>query len=245
MIDLPTMIVSVVEDEAGVREAVTLALEDAGYTVTAFPDGARAWETWQDRLPDLVVLDIVMPRMDGLELCRRLRSRSLDTPVIFLSSRDEEIDRVLGLELGADDYLCKPFSVRELVARVRALERRLRLAAANGAANTAGHRPAALASGPLRLDPEAIRVYWHDRLVPLTVTEFQLLEAFVRHSGAVLSREQLLRAAYPDDVYVTERSIDSHIRRIRKKFQDTGIPFESVSAVYGAGYRFQEPLPHA
>ena len=239
------MIVSLVEDEAGVREAVTLALEDAGYTTTAFPDGARAWEAWQQRLPDLAILDIIMPRMDGLELCRRLRGRSLETPVIFLSSKDEEIDRVLGLELGADDYLCKPFSVRELVARVRALERRLRVAASNGATNAAGDRRAALVSGPLRLDAETIRVYWHDRLVPLTVTEFQLLEVFVRHAGAVLSREQLLRAAYPDDVYVTERSIDSHIRRIRRKFQDTGIPLESVSSVYGAGYRYQEPAAHA
>lgn len=240
------MIVSLVEDESGVREAVTLALEDAGYTVTAFPDGARAWEAWQQRLPDLAILDIIMPLMDGLELCRRLRSRSLETPVIFLSSKDEEIDRVLGLELGADDYLGKPFSVRELVARVRALERRLRLAAEGraGPHGAEAGRPA-LVTGPLRLDTEAIRVYWHDLLVPLTVTEFQLLEAFVRHSGAVLSREQLLRAAYPDDVFVTERSIDSHIRRIRKKFQDTGIPFESVSSVYGAGYRFQEPLTHA
>lgn len=259
------MTVAVVEDEAGVREAVGLALEDAGYTVAAYRDGAQAWESWERELPDLVVLDIIMPRMDGLELCRRLRARSLETPVIFLSSKDEEIDRVLGLELGADDYLCKPFSVRELVARVRALERRLRFAARDAAelaGAVAGSIPASaglpgvaspgrprphetLASGPLELDLDAIRVYWHAESVPLTVTEFRLLETLVRNSGAVLSREQLLRAAYPDDVYVTERSIDSHIRRIRKKFEETGQPLEAVSSVYGAGYRYQEPVAHA
>lgn len=230
------MTVAIVEDEAGVREAVAYALEETGYTVSSFRDGAEAWEAWQVELPDIVVLDVIMPRLDGLELCRRLRSRSMELPVIFLSSKDEEIDRVVGLELGADDYLCKPFSVRELVARVRALERRLRFAA--GA--TVGRPQSALASGRLRLDLEAIRVRWHDKHVPLTVTEFRLLEVLVRHAGAVLSREQLLRAAYPDDVYVTERSIDSHIRRIRKKFEDTGRPLESIASVYGAGYRYQE-----
>jgi len=235
------MTVAVVEDEAGVREAVSFALEDSGYTVTPYRDGVHAWESWHEGLPDLVVLDIIMPRMDGLELCRRLRARSTETPVIFLSSKDEEIDRVVGLELGADDYLCKPFSVRELVARVRALARRLRFVAIEGP-GAAGRNT--IASGPLRLDLDAIRVFWHDTLVPLTLTEFRLLETLVRHAGVVLSREQLLTAAYPDDVYVTERSIDSHIRRIRKKFEDSGFPFESVSSIYGAGYRYQEPANH-
>jgi two-component system response regulator ChvI len=203
--------------------------------------------------------------------------RCRELPVIFLTSKDEEIDRVVGLELGADDYLCKPFYVRELVARVRALERRLRytrsgdyarlvgVAAADGGGGGAeahgGERygpegtavrgvGSAAASAPggargdsgLRLDPDAIRVWWHGRLVPLTVTEFRLMEVLVRRHGAVLTREQLLRAAYPDDVYVTERSIDSHIRRIRKKFEETGTPLRALSAVYGAGYRYQEPL---
>jgi DNA-binding response OmpR family regulator len=231
------MIVAVVEDEAGVREAVSLALDDAGYTVTSYRDGLHAWESWNEALPDLVVLDITMPRMDGLELCRRLRAKSMDVPVIFLSSRDEEIDRVVGLELGADDCLCKPFSVRELVARVRALERRLRFSATAGPGEPVRNT---IASGPLRLDLDAIRAYWHDELVSLTLTEFRLLETLVRNQGIVLTREQLLSAAYPDDVYVTERSIDSHIRRIRKKFEDTGFSLDSVSAVYGAGYRYQE-----
>ena len=230
------MTVAVVEDEAGVREAVCFALEEAGYAVSSFRDGAEAWAAWANELPDLVVLDVIMPRMDGLEVCRRLRARSVDLRVIFLSSKDEEIDRVVGLELGADDYLCKPFSVRELIARVRALERRLRLGAPGARCET---DRACLEHGALRLDPDAIRVFWHDRLVPLTVTEFRLLETLVRHNGSVLNRDQLLRAAYPDDIYVTERSIDSHIRRIRRKFDDTGIPLEAVSSVYGAGYRYQ------
>ncbi|MCG8481349.1 MAG: response regulator transcription factor [Spirochaetales bacterium] len=230
------MTVAIVEDEEGVREAVALAMTEAGYAVTTFRDGQEAWHAWTNRIPDLAILDIVMPRMDGLELCRRIRARSQTMPVIFLSSKDEEIDRVVGLELGADDYLCKPFSVRELVARVRALERRLRLAASGEA--QASTPP--IVSGELVLDPEAIRVRWRGEAIPLTVTEFSLLGALVRHAGAVLSREQLLRAAYPDDVFVTERSIDSHIRRIRRKFEETGATFEAISAVYGAGYRYHE-----
>ncbi|MFW5688445.1 MAG: response regulator transcription factor [Spirochaetota bacterium] len=230
------MTVGVVDDETGVREAVSLALEESGYSVASFRDGAEAWSAWQESLPDIAVLDIIMPRMDGLELCRRLRARSLELPVIFLSSKDEEVDRVVGLELGADDYLCKPFSVRELVARVRALERRLRFSGRDAADD----RTDSIVSGSLRLDPDAIRVWWDGSLVPLTVTEFRLLETLVRNRGAVLSREQLLEAAYPDDVYVTERSIDSHVRRIRKKFEERGRPIEEITAVYGAGYRYQE-----
>ena len=230
------MTVAVVDDEAGVREAVSFALEETGYTVTTFRDGAEAWNAWRDRFPDIVVLDIVMPRMDGLELCRRIRSRSMELPVVFLSSKDEEIDRVVGLELGADDYLCKPFSVRELVARVRALERRLRFAS-DGTKRAAETQ---ITSGGLKLDPEAIRVWWHGEAIPLTVTEFRLVEALVRNGGTVLSREQLLRAAYPDDVFVTDRSIDSHIRRIRRKFEESSTPFTAISAVYGAGYRYQD-----
>lgn len=230
------MKVAIVDDEAGVCEAVSFALEEAGYTAASFRDGADAWSAWQEELPDLVVLDIIMPRMDGLELCRRIRSRSLDLPVIFLSSKDEEIDRVVGLELGADDYLCKPFSVRELVARVRALERRLRLSRSDAEPRD---EHSLIEDADLRLDLDAIRVWWHEKLVPLTVTEFRLLEILVRNRGAVISREQLLRAAYPDDVYVTERSIDSHVRRIRKKFEETGESLQAISSVYGAGYRYQ------
>lgn len=233
------MKVAIVDDEAGVREAVGFALSEAGYEVSDFRDGADAWTAWEGDLPDLAIVDIIMPRLDGLELCRRLRARTLSVPVIFLTSKDEEIDRVVGLELGADDYICKPFSVRELVARVRALERRVRRADSASVEPPAGTDGG---TGPLRLDRDAIRVWWHGALVPLTVTEFRLLDVFTRHVGAVLSREQLLSAAYPDDVYVTERSIDSHVRRIRKKFEDTGTPLEAIVSVYGAGYRYQEPV---
>lgn len=233
------MKVAVVEDESGVREAVGLALSEAGHHVATFRDGAEAWEAWNGSFPDIVVLDIVMPRMDGLELCRRLRAASAELPVIFLSSKDEEIDRVVGLEVGADDYLCKPFSIRELVARVRALERRLRFASGTVARDANRQE---IVSGELRLDPEAIRVWRRGELVALTVTEFRLLEALVRNTGAVLSRAQLLAAAYPDDVYVTERSIDSHIRRLRRKFEESDAPFTAITAVYGAGYRYQEAV---
>lgn len=234
------MHVGVVDDEAGVREAVGYALEQAGYQVTAFRDGAEALQAWQASLPDLMVLDIIMPRIDGLELCRRVRVQSESVPVIFLSSKDEEIDRVVGLEIGADDYLCKPFSVRELVARVRALERRLKH---QGRTAKDDAFAAPLVHGDLLLDCQAFEVSWHGIPVSLTVTEFRLLEALVRNVGAVLSREQLLTAAYPQDVYVTERSIDSHIRRIRKKFEATGTSFEQLSAVYGAGYRLARQVP--
>lgn len=230
------MTVAIVDDEAGVREAVSAALEESGYKVSVCRDGMEAWQRWEHTLPDIAILDIIMPRLDGLDLCRRIRARSLELPVIFLTSKDEEIDRVLGLELGADDYLCKPFSVRELIARVRALERRLRFTAPGYAAMHVSDR---LRSGDLELDLDALRVSWHGTRVPLTVSEFRLLEVLVRNRGAVLSREQLLGAAYPDDVYVTERSIDSHIRRIRKKFEETGTALEAITSVYGAGYRFR------
>jgi two-component system response regulator ChvI len=245
------MNVAVVDDEAGVREAVSYALEEAGYQVSCFKDGEEALAAWSNTLPDLLILDIIMPRLDGLELCRRVRSRSSGTPVIFLSSKDDEIDRVVGLELGADDYVCKPFSVRELVARVRALERRLRLPVSDaelagpaGAPDLNGvERPSRLQHGDLTLDIGALSVFWCGQRIECTVTEFRLLETLVRHAGAVLSREQLLNAAYPNDVYVTERSIDSHIRRIRKKFEATGREFDMLSAVYGAGYRLAREVP--
>ena len=233
------MKVAVVEDESGVREAVGLALTEAGHQVSTFRDGAEAWEAWNGSFPDIVVLDIIMPRMDGLELCRRLRAASAELPVIFLSSKDEEIDRVVGLEVGADDYLCKPFSIRELVARVRALERRLRFASGAVARDASRQE---IVSGDVRLDPEAIRVWWRGQPVALTVTEFRLLEALIRNKGAVLSRAQLLATAYPEDVYVTERSIDSHIRRLRRKFEESGTTFTAIAAVYGAGYRYQETV---
>lgn len=228
------MTVAIVEDERGVREAVTFALEKENYRVSAYSDGRQAASSFEEQLPDIAILDILLPHVDGLELCKLLRRQSDEIPVIFLTSKDDEFDRVLGLELGADDYLCKPFSMRELVARVRALGRRLELLRSRTTARPEEH----VSVGALALDSGALRVGWHGEAIPLTVTEFRILEALVRRPSVVLSREQLLAAAYPHDVYVTERSVDSHIRRIRKKFEDAGAPIDGIESVYGAGYRF-------
>ncbi|MDJ0864476.1 MAG: response regulator transcription factor [Myxococcota bacterium] len=227
--------VALVDDEANIRETVGFALRRAGYRVDTYADGLEAWESFERELPDLVVLDILMPRLDGLELCRRLRARSELLPIIFVTSRDEELDRVLGLELGADDYLCKPFSVRELIARVKVLFRRLALARAPAEEGEPIRRV-----GPLALDPGRHEVSWKDRPIPLTVSEFRLLDALARRPGHVKSRGQLLQEAYPDDAYVSERTIDSHIKRMRRKFEETDPAFAAIETVYGLGYRYRE-----
>ncbi|HEX2060635.1 MAG TPA: response regulator transcription factor [Thermoanaerobaculia bacterium] len=183
-------------------------------------------------LPDLAILDIIMPRLDGLELCRRLRARSEHLPILILSSKDEELDRVLGLELGADDYLVKPFSLRELVARVRALLRRARLRQ-----QPEGNDEQIIESGRLRLDLKRFEARWNGEALPLTLTEFNLLESLARRPGVVKSRAQLLREAYPHDVHVAERTIDTHIKRLRKKLADAG--GDPIDTVHGVGYRFQ------
>src|SRR5262245_9576665 len=184
--------VAIVDDEASIRETVGFALRREGYQVESFSDGQAAWEAFERRPPDLVVLDILMPRLDGLELCRRLRARSAALPIIFLTSKDEELDRVLGLELGADDYLCKPFSMRELVARVRVLFRRAALAREPRplpAANT-------LRLGSLTLDFDRHLARWRGAAVALTVTEFLIVAALARRPGHVRSRQQLLQQGH-------------------------------------------------
>lgn len=232
-------LVAVVDDEQSIRETVGFALRREGYQVDAYADGALAWEAFERRLPDLVVLDILMPRVDGLELCRRLRVRSDALPIIFLTSRDEELDRVLGLELGADDYLCKPFSVRELVARVRVLFRR----AAVG--RLPADRPAAdaVALGSLTLDFDRHLARWKDAVVALTVTEFLIVAALARRPGHVRSRKQLLEQGYPHDAYVSERTVDSHVKRIRAKFAEIDPTFAAIDTVHGLGYRYREDAP--
>lgn len=227
--------IALVDDEAGVRETVSYALRKEGYDITTYADGLAAWEAFQTALPDLVVLDILMPRMDGLEVCRRLRGLSQSLPIIFLTSKDEELDRVLGLELGADDYLCKPFSMRELVARVRVLFRRLALE----------RRPPEggeklLQVGSLTLDQQRYTARWKEAPIQLTVTEFLVLQALARRPGHVKNRTQLMEEAYPNDVYVSERTIDSHIKRMRKKFTEQDEHFDAIDTVYGLGYRFGE-----
>jgi two-component system, OmpR family, response regulator ChvI len=229
-------VVAVVDDEASIRETVGFALRREGYRVESFPDGAAAWEAFQRMLPDLVVLDILMPRLDGLELCRRLRGKSEALPIIFLTSRDEELDRVLGLELGADDYLCKPFSMRELVARVRVLFRR----AALGRAPASGPAGDTLRLGALTLDFDRHQARWKDTALALTVTEFLLLAALARRPGHVKSRKQLLEQGYPHDAYVSERTVDSHIKRLRAKLVAVDPDFAAIDTVHGVGYRWVE-----
>ena len=228
--------VAVVDDEENIRETVGFALEREGYRVTLYSDGHQAWETFQRELPDVVVLDIVMPRMDGLELCRKLRGRSEVLPIIFLTSRDEEFDRVLGLELGADDYLVKPFAMRELVARVKVLFRRLALASSGAPEG----QERVVERGPLSLDMNRYQTAWRTEPLALTVTEFMLLHALVRHPGHVKSRAQLMEECYPHDAYVSERTIDSHVKRLRKKFTQIDGDFDAIDTVYGAGYRYRQ-----
>jgi two-component system response regulator ChvI len=228
-------LISVVEDEGTIRELVCLALGKEGYRTEAFDDGARAWEAFARALPDLVILDIGLPRLDGLEICRRLRARSDTLPIIFVTSREEEFDRVLGLEIGADDYLCKPFSMRELMARVKVL---LRRATAADAPNRSNEEQPVIC-GQLSIDPLRLTVVWDGRQVLLTVTEILLLQGLVRRPGIVKTREQLMLDAYPDRVSVSDRTIDSHVKRIRRKFQAVDPAFDHIEGVYGAGYRYR------
>jgi two-component system response regulator ChvI len=226
--------VAIVDDEANIRETVAFALQREGHEVKTFADGSEAWASFQLALPDVAVLDILMPRLDGLELCRRLRALSDTLPIIFVTSKDDELDRILGLELGADDYLCKPFSVRELVARVRVLLRR-----AAHRAETRQPAEATVHVGSLELDPQRLLVRWKGNLVTLTVTEFLMLQALVRYPGHVKTRQQLTRDSYTHDNYISERTIDTHVKRLRKKFETVDPSFDRIETVYGMGYRYQ------
>jgi two-component system OmpR family response regulator len=225
----------VVDDEPRIREVVEFALRREGFTVSGAADGRAALALAKSASVDLVVLDVMLPDMSGLEVCRALRAAG-STPILFLSARGEEIDRVLGLELGGDDYLSKPFSPRELVARVRAVLRRSETAT-----------PAPVSSGkkrtlgPLELDEERHEVLWAGTPVSLTPTEFGLLGALLERPGVVLSRAQLMQRAYAYDNLITERTIDTHVRRIRAKFRVLG--GDPVATVHGVGYkaRGQEP----
>jgi two-component system response regulator ChvI len=228
--------VAVVDDEDNIRETLAFALRRDGYPVELYAHGLEAWNAFQRRLPGLVVLDILMPEMDGLELCRRIRSLSESIPIIFLTSRDDEIDRVLGLEIGADDYLCKPFSMRELLARVKVLFRR----AALDQSTTRANENAPLKIGDLELDLQRYTVKWKSAPVSLTVTEFMMLHALVRHPGHVKTRKQLHQDGYPHDAYVSDRTIDSHIKRLRRKFEEVDAEFDRIETVYGLGSRYKE-----
>ena len=228
---------ALVDDEEHIRETVGYALRKEGYRVDTYADGAAAWEAFEEHLPDVVILDILMPRIDGLELCRRLRSRSQVLPILFLTSRDEEFDRVLGLELGADDYLCKPFSMRELAARIRVLFRRLAVMRESSTEEVAED---ILTVGKLELDRRRYAASWDGTPLRLTVTEFTILEALARRPGHVKRRADLMRDGYPYDAYVSERTIDSHIKRLRQKLTAADAGFDSIETVYGLGYRYRD-----
>ncbi|HYP90183.1 MAG TPA: response regulator transcription factor [Polyangiaceae bacterium] len=221
-----------VDDEKRIREVVEYALVKAGYRVTALAEGEPALGMMASDPPDLVVLDVGLPGIDGLELCKRIRARG-STPVLFLSARADEVDRIVGLELGGDDYLVKPFSPRELVARVRAVLRRFEAAEAHHVEPKSPAR--VLRSGKLEIDAERFEVRWADIKIALTATEFALLAALYERPGIVLSRAQLSERAYRSDVHVTERTLDTHVRRIRAKFREFGE--DPIATVHGVGYK--------
>ncbi|MFO8058272.1 MAG: response regulator transcription factor [bacterium] len=221
----------VVDDDPHIREIVEYALKKAGFQVVLAEDGEQALEAFYRHSPDLVVLDIIMPEMEGTEVCKRIRSES-NVPVIFLTSVDEEVDRILGLEMGGDDYVTKPFSPRELTARVKTVLKR------SAAPYEPAERPAVLQHGKLRLDLDRYQVFWGVEEVSLTVTEFRILRALLSFPGKVYSRDELMDRAYPDGSVVTDRTIDTHIKRIRKKFESKG--WNPVETVHGLGYRVME-----
>jgi DNA-binding response OmpR family regulator len=211
-----------VDDDAALLTILSTALRAEGFTVDTAADGAAAWSKLQTDLPDLVILDVLLPEIDGLSLCKKLGAR---IPVILLSSRGEEIDRVAGLDTGADDYVTKPFSTRELCARIRALDRRVHRAS--------GDRPP-LTVGELSIDPARFEVRWRGQEARLTRSEFEILYALAERRGMVLARDRLLDLARGDGVTVTERTVDTYIKRIRKK-----LGFDRIETVFGVGYRYQ------
>ena len=230
--------IALVDDDKNILASVSMLLEQEGYHVRTYSDGAAALTALTTTPPDLAILDIKMPRMDGLELLRRLREKQA-TPVIFLTSKDDELDEALGLAMGADDYIAKPFSQRLLIARIRAILRRTELATAPAdEIATAGAGP--LVRGRLSMDPARHRTTWGGEAVTLTVTEFLILETLAQRPGIVKTRNQLMDAAYQDDIYVDDRTIDSHIKRLRRKFRQVDPTFDAIETLYGAGYRFSE-----
>jgi two-component system response regulator ChvI len=227
--------IALVDDDRNILTSVSILLESEGYQVKTYTDGASALAAFNLLPPDLAILDIKMPRMDGLQLLRALREKHR-FPVIFLTSKDEEIDEILGLSLGADDFIKKPFSQRLLLERIRAVLRR-------------GEQPTepvaedmkVMERGRLTLDPQRHACTWNGKPVTLTVTEFLILQALAQRPGYVKSRDSLMDAAYNDQVYVDDRTIDSHIKRLRKKFKEVDDDFQAIETLYGVGYRYREP----
>ena len=232
-----TATIALVDDDRNILTSVSMALEAEGFKVRTFPDGAEALRGLGNQAADLIVLDIKMPRMDGMETLSRLRRNSA-VPVIFLTSKDDEIDEVLGLKMGADDYIRKPFSQRLLIERIRAVLRRAELAKSGEPGGTDNDKM--LTRGSLVLDPARHWCSWKGQPVTLTVTEFLILHGLAQRPGHVKSRDQLMDSAYADNVYVDDRTIDSHIKRLRKKFKVVDDDFDSIETLYGVGYRYKE-----
>lgn len=227
--------IALVDDDQNILTSVSIALETEGYRVKTYKDGEEALRGINQQPVDLAILDIKMPRMDGMELLQNLRLTS-QLPIIFLTSKDDEIDELLGFRMGADDYIKKPFSQRLLIERIRALMRR-----ADAADDElSGKQEEKLVRGELILDPERHLCTWKGTPVQLTVTEFLLLRALAQYPGHVKNRDQLMDAAYGESIYVDDRTIDSHIKRLRKKFRDIDDEFSEIETLYGVGYRYRD-----
>ncbi|MGB1034782.1 MAG: response regulator transcription factor [Primorskyibacter sp.] len=229
--------IALVDDDRNILTSVQMTLEAEGFNVDTYGDGQAAHDVFVKKLPDLAVLDIKMPRMDGMDLLQRIRQKS-NMPVIFLTSKDDEIDEVLGLRMGADDYVTKPFSQRLLVERIRALLRRQEARESPTQEETEDTK--IMTRGQLSMDPLRHAVTWKGTEVSLTVTEFLLLQALAQRPGFVKSRDQLMDVAYDDQVYVDDRTIDSHIKRLRKKMRGVDSDFAAIETLYGIGYRYNE-----
>ncbi len=231
-------VIALVDDDRNILTSVSIALQAEGFVTRVYSDGEAALKALIDNPPDLAVLDVKMPKMDGMELLRRLREKSA-LPVIFLTSKDDELDEALGLAMGADDYVAKPFSQRLLIARIRAVLRRAEMRATPPTEEEEAE-PVQIVRGRLAMDPARHRVTWDGKDVTLTVTEFMILEALAQRPGVVKSRNQLMDVAYQDDIYVDDRTIDSHIKRLRRKFRAVDGEFGAIETLYGVGYRFAE-----
>ena len=226
--------IALVDDDKNILTSLSMALEAEGFIVNIYSDGTEAFSGLSIKPADLVILDIIMPRLDGMELLNRLRQKS-NIPIIFLTSKDDEIDEVIGLRMGADDYITKPFSQRLLIERVRVVLRR-KENKNNPDENSSG----IMKRSGLELDPAKHLCRWHEREVVLTVTEFLIVKALAQRPGHVKSRDQLMDTAYGDNIYVDDRTIDSHIKRLRKKFKKVDNSFAQIETLYGIGYRYKE-----
>ena len=231
--------IALVDDDRNILTSVKMTLEGEGFEIDTYSDGQSALEAFYRKQPDIVVLDIKMPRMDGMDLLQKMRPK-ISSPVIFLTSKDDEIDEVLGLRMGADGYIKKPFSQRLLVARIRALLRRQAQFSDSLVVGEKGRH--LLERGALTMDPMRHAVTWKDSEISLTVTEFVLLQALAQRPGFVKSRDQLMDVAYDDQIYVDDRTIDSHIKRLRKKMRAVDSQFSCIETLYGIGYRYSDHL---